>query len=305
MTVVITGVAGFIGSHLARRLLDTTAEDVIGVDCFTDYYDPALKRSNLGGLVGDPRFRFESLDLARDGADLVAGASCVYHLAGQPGVRMSWGAGFADYVRNNIVATQRLLEAMRGAPGRIVFASSSSVYGDADRYPTPEDSIPRPSSPYGVTKLCSEQLVMAYARSFGLDARCVRYFTVYGPRQRPDMAFSRFIAAARRGEPIELYGDGEQSRDFTYVSDAVDATIRAGTVPDAGARIFNVGGGSRATVLDVLRVLGEILGKPLDVRRLPLQAGDVRDTGADLSRAREILGWRPRVALADGLRAQV
>ena len=305
MTVVVTGVAGFIGSHLARRLLDDTPDDVVGLDCFTEYYDPARKRSNLAGLLDDPRFRFEQVDLAEDGLDLLTGASCVYHLAGQPGVRMSWGDGFADYVRNNIVATQRLVEAMRGSAGRIVFASSSSVYGDADRYPTPEDSLPQPSSPYGVTKLCSEQLVMAYARSFGLDARCVRYFTVYGPRQRPDMAFSRFIAAARRGEPIELYGDGEQSRDFTYVSDAVDATIRAGSVPDAGERIFNVGGGSRATVLDVLAILGQILGKPLDVRRLPPQPGDVRDTGADLSRARQVLGWQPRVTLTEGLRAQV
>ncbi|MEO8463589.1 MAG: NAD-dependent epimerase/dehydratase family protein [Chloroflexota bacterium] len=305
MTVVVTGVAGFIGSHLARRLLDQQVQDVVGIDCLTDYYEPSLKRSNLSGLLGDPRFRFEQLDLAQDGADFVADASCVYHLAGQPGVRMSWGDGFASYVRNNIVATHRLLEAMRESTGRLVFASSSSVYGDADRYPTTEDSLPQPSSPYGVTKLCSEQLVMAYARSAGLDARCVRYFTVYGPRQRPDMAFSRFIAAAQRGEPVEIYGDGQQTRDFTYVSDAVDATVRAGSVTDAGKRIFNVGGGSRATVLDVLRILGDILGKPLDVRRLPPQPGDVRDTGADLSRARDTLGWSPRVTLANGLRAQV
>jgi nucleoside-diphosphate-sugar epimerase len=308
MTVIVTGAAGFIGSHLARRLLDDPGEDVIGIDCLTDYYDTTLKRANLGELR-HPRFRFEQVDLAEDPPDLVAGlvanATCVYHLAGQPGVRLSWGDGFAGYVRNNIVATQRLLEALRGTAGRIVFASSSSVYGDADRYPTPEEASPRPTSPYGVTKLCSEQLVMAYSRSFGLDARCVRYFTVYGPRQRPDMAFSRWIAAARRREPVEVYGDGEQARDFTYVSDAVDATIRAGSVEDAGERIFNVGGGSRATVRNVIDLLGEILGSPVQVRRLPTQPGDVRETGADLRRTANVLGWHPRVALADGLRAQV
>ena len=308
MSVIVTGVAGFIGSHLARRLLDEQAGDVVGLDCFTDYYDRGAKRTNLAGLMNEPRFRFEQLDLATDDLEAVlSGASCVYHLAGQPGVRMSWGDGFAGYVRNNIVATQRLLEAMRGGSARIVFASSSSVYGDTDRYPTPEDSVLQPSSPYGVTKLCAEQLVMAYGRSLGLDARCVRYFTVYGPRQRPDMAFSRFIAAGRRGDPIELYGDGEQTRDFTYVSDAVAATVRAGTVDGAAERtpIFNVGGGSRVTVREVLATIGEILGTPLDIRRMPPQPGDVRDTGADLSRSSAVLGWRPEVVLADGLRAQI
>ncbi len=228
MSVVVTGVAGFIGSHLAARLL-AQGNDVVGIDCLTDYYDLALKHSNLEDLLDHDRFRFERVDLAQDElGPLLADASCVYHLAGQPGVRMSWGDAFGSYVRNNIVATQQLLEAMRGSEARIVFASSSSVYGDAERYPTPEDATPQPISPYGVTKLCSEQLVMAYRRSAGMDARCVRYFTVYGPRQRPDMAFSRFIAAAREGDAVEVYGDGEQVRDFTFVADAVEATIRAG-----------------------------------------------------------------------------
>jgi UDP-glucuronate 4-epimerase len=305
MSVVITGVAGFIGSHLATRVL-AEDEDVIGLDCMTDYYDVSLKRANLDGLLGHPRFRFERLDLAQDELPThLRAASCVYHLAAQPGVRKSWGGEFATYVRNNIVATQRLLEAMRESRARIVFASSSSVYGDAERYPTPEDATPQPISPYGVTKLCSEQLVMAYRRSAGVDARCVRYFTVYGPRQRPDMAFSRFIAAARRGDAVEVFGDGEQVRDFTYVADAVEATIRAGSVADPGEGIFNVGGGSRVTVRSVLATLGEILDRPVEIRELPAQPGDVRETGADLRRAASTLDWSPTVSLDEGLRAQV
>jgi nucleoside-diphosphate-sugar epimerase len=305
VTVLVTGAAGFIGSHLAGRLL-ADGEDVTAVDCLTDYYDIALKRRNLELLVGHPRFRFEQLDLARHRLPpRILDVSCVYHLAGQPGVRGSWGTTFESYIRNNIAATHRLLEAMRGSPARLVFASSSSVYGDAEGYPTPEDALPRPISPYGVTKLCSEQLVMAYRRSAGIDARSVRYFTVYGPRQRPDMAFSRFIRAAIRGEPIEVYGDGSQVRDFTFVADAVEATLRAGAVDDPGEAVFNVGGGSRVTVLRVLDVLGEIVGAPMKVRLAPPQPGDVHETGADLRRAASVLRWRPAVSLADGLRAQV
>jgi nucleoside-diphosphate-sugar epimerase len=304
VTVVVTGVAGFIGSNLAQELLDRS-EDVVGVDCFTDYYDPRIKEANLDLLRPHPRFRFHRLDLTVDDLrPVLAGATHVYHLAAQAGVP-SWGESFAPYVRHNITGTQRLLEQLRGSKARLVFASSSSVYGDADRYPTPEDVVPRPVSPYGVTKLCSEQLVMAYRRSAGIDARCLRYFTVYGPRQRPDMAFSRFIAAARSGDPIEVYGDGSQVRDFTFVADAVRATIRAGTVDEPADAIFNVGGGSRVTLRRVIELLGEILGTPLAVRNLPAQAGDVRETGADLSRAEAVLGWRPAVSLEEGLRAQV
>jgi nucleoside-diphosphate-sugar epimerase len=305
VTDVVTGVAGFIGSHLAGRLL-ADGHDVVGIDCFTDYYDPATKRANVATLIPHPRFRLAELDLAEDDVrDQVAGASCVYHLAAQPGVRGSWGPGFAPYVRNNIVATQRLLETIRGTDTRLVFASSSSVYGEAEAGLTGEDRALRPVSPYGVTKLCSEQLVMAYRRAVGVDARCVRYFTVYGPRQRPDMAFSRFIEAASRGEAVDVYGDGEQTRDFTFVADAVDATIKAGQVSDAGDAIFNVGGGSNASVRRILSILEGLLGRQVEVRTLPPQPGDVRHTGADLSRAREVLGWRPAVSLEDGLRAQV
>lgn len=305
MSVVVTGVAGFIGSHLAARLVEGT-EDVVGIDCFSDYYAPSLKEANLRPLLSHPRFRFERMDLAQDELQtIIAGASCVYHLAGQPGVRDSWGAAFGSYVRNNIIATQRLLEAMRGSGARLVYASSSSVYGDTERSPTPEDTTPQPISPYGVTKLCAEQLVMAYRRSADLDARCVRYFTVYGPRQRPDMAFSRFIGAATRGDAVEVYGDGEQVRDFTYVADAVEATILAGLVADPGKAIFNVGGGSTVTVRGVLAMLGEILGTTIAVRELEAQPGDVRETSADLGRASSTLDWHPTVSLEKGLRAQV
>lgn len=305
MAVLVTGAAGFIGSHLAERLL-ADGHDVIGVDCLTDYYDAGLKLRNLGALEGHPRFRFESLDLARDDLHGVSsGVACVYHLAGQPGVRASWGEAFGGYVRNNVAATQRLLEVFRGSGVRFVFASSSSVYGDAERFPTPEDALPQPISPYGVTKLCAEQLVMAYRRSAGLDARCLRYFTVYGPRQRPDMAFSRFIAAALRGEAIEVYDDGRQVRDFTFVTDAVTATVRAADVDDPVEAIFNVGGGSRVTVRRVIEVLGDILGEPIRVRLAPPQPGDVRETGADLRRAARILGWQPSVPLEEGLRVQI
>lgn len=304
MRDVVTGVAGFIGSHLASRLL-ADGHDVIGIDSFTDSYDPAMKRSNVERIIGHPRFRLVTLDLAEEDArEHVSGATCVYHLAAQPGVRGSWGPGFAPYVRNNIVATQRLLETIGDSGARIVFASSSSVYGEAEEGLTAEERPPRPVSPYGVTKLCSEQLVMAYRRAAGIDARCVRYFTVYGPRQRPDMAFSRFIGAAMQGTAVDLYGDGEQTRDFTYVADAVEATIRVGQIDEPGEAIFNVGGGSKASVRDVLSIIEEIFGQPTKVRQLPAQAGDVRHTGADLARARRILDWRPTVSLEDGLRAQ-
>ena len=290
MKYVVTGAAGFIGSHLTEAL-QLAGHEVAGIDCFTDYYDPARKEENAAGLD------VARLDLTEDELDL-AGADGVFHLAGQPGVR-SFGPVFADYVRRNVLATQRVLEASAGA--RVVLASSSSIYGDAETYPTREDASPQPISPYGITKLAAEHLARAYARSFGLDAVVLRYFTVYGPRQRPDMALARIVEALAAGTPFELYGDGSQSRSFTYVADAVEATIAAMERAPAGAT-YNVGGGEEATMREAIETLERISGRKLDLREGPPAAGDVRRTSADVSRIRTDLGWVPRVRLEEGLR---
>jgi nucleoside-diphosphate-sugar epimerase len=291
---LVTGAAGFIGSHLAEALQET-GHDVLGVDCFTDYYDPAVKEENTRGL------EVARVDLAEDELD-VAAFDGVFHLAGQPGVRSS-GAAFPLYVRRNLVASHRVFEAAAAAGARVVFASSSSVYGDAERLPTPEDATPLPISPYGITKLASEHLGRAYAKSFGLELVTVRYFTVYGPRQRPDMAFARLVDALARDTPFELYGDGSQSRGFTYVADAVAATVAAMEGAPSGA-VYNVGGGAEATMSEVIETLERIAGQRLDLRVLPPAAGDVRRTAADTSRIRAELGWEPRVGLEEGLQAQ-
>lgn len=304
MRVVVTGVAGFIGSHLSERLL-ASGHEVVGIDCFTDYYERARKEQNLDKSRSHDRFHFEAADLVdADLAPLLDGADVVYHLAGQPGVRPSWGNQFDRYVRDNVIATQRLLEALKDAPiKRFIFAGSSSVYGDAERFPTKETALPRPVSPYGVTKLAAEHLTLLYCRNFGIPAVSVRYFTVYGPRQRPDMAFSRFMQAMIAGEEIEVFGDGEQTREFTYVSDAVDGTIKASTA-DVVGQIFNLGGGSRVTVNKVLATLEQISGLSVRRQNLPAAPGDPRHTGASINLARERLGWEPRVPLAEGLARQ-
>ncbi|HEY2597967.1 MAG TPA: NAD-dependent epimerase/dehydratase family protein [Candidatus Dormibacteraeota bacterium] len=304
MRVVVTGVAGFIGSHLGERLL-AAGHDVVGIDCFADYYERARKEHNLERSRSHDRFHFEPADLVdADLAPLLDGADVVYHLAGQPGVRPSWGNQFDRYVRDNVIATQRLLEALKKSPiKRFVFAGSSSVYGDAERFPTKETALPRPLSPYGVTKLAAEHLTLLYTRNFGIPAVSVRYFTVYGPRQRPDMAFSRFMQAMSDGEDIEVFGDGDQTREFTYVSDAVDGTIKAATA-DVVGQIFNLGGGSRVTVNKVLATLEEISGLSVRRQNLPAALGDPRHTGASINLARERLGWEPRVSLAEGLAKQ-
>ena len=301
---MVTGVAGFIGSHLSERLL-AAGHEVVGIDCFTDYYERSRKEQNLETSRSSDRFRFEAADLVdADLAPLLDGADAIYHLAGQPGVRPSWGNQFDRYVRDNVIATQRLLEALKEAPiKRFVFAGSSSVYGDAERFPTKETALPRPVSPYGVTKLAAEHLTHLYTRNFGIPAVSVRYFTVYGPRQRPDMAFSRFMQAMTAGEDIEVFGDGEQTREFTYVSDAVDGTIKASTA-DVIGQIFNLGGGSRVTVNKVLATLEEISGLSVRRQNLPAAPGDPRHTGASINLARERLGWEPRVSLREGLAQQ-
>ena len=288
---MVTGAAGFIGSHLSEALL-ARGDEVVGVDCFTDYYDPALKEENARGI--DVR----RVDLAEDSLDL-DGVDGVFHLAGQPGVR-SFGEAFPLYLRRNVLATQRVFQSAAGAGVRVVFASSSSIYGEAERYPTPEETTPRPISPYGVTKLACEHLAAAYATAFGLDAVVLRYFTVYGPRQRPDMFFRRVCDALLTGGTFEIYGSGEQSRSFTEVGDTVAATIAA---MDGGApgTVYNVGGGEEASMLEAIALLEQVAGRTLDVRHVDVARGDVRRTKADVSRIRDALGWEPRVGLPDGL----
>ena len=303
---LVTGAAGFIGSHLCERLLQA-GHRVVGLDAFTDYYPRAVKEANLATLRTRPDFRFLEVDLARaDLAPVVAEADFIFHQAGQPGVRASWGKEFDVYVEDNIRATQRLLEAARGSTRlqRLVFASSSSVYGEARDLPLREESPTRPYSPYGVTKLAAEHLCALYHSNHGLPTVALRYFTVYGPRQRPDMGFHKFIRAALSDRPIVLYGDGEQTRDFTYVADAVEANWLA-LAPRAVGEVFNVGGGSRCSVNQVLASLEEILGRPIRRDHRPTQPGDVRHTWADTTRAREVLGFSPRVSLQEGLARQV
>jgi len=302
--VVVTGAAGFIGSHLCERLL-ALGHEVLGIDSFTDYYERARKEQNLEGSRANPDFKFEEVDLVDgDLAQALKGAKVVYHLAGQPGVRPSWGSQFDRYVRDNVLATQRLLECLKETPvDRFVFAGSSSVYGDAEMFPTKESALPRPVSPYGVTKLAAEHLALLYTKNFNIPAVSVRYFTVYGPRQRPDMAFSRFMQALVDGQPIEVFGDGEQTREFTYVSDAVEGTIKAAT-KDVVGQVFNLGGGSRVTVNRVLATLEDISRIKLQTQTLPAAPGDPRHTGASINLARERLGWEPRVSLREGLTKQ-
>jgi UDP-glucuronate 4-epimerase len=306
MRYMVTGAAGFIGHHVCDRLLATSVNDVDGVDAFTDYYDPSLKRANDRLLRRHARYRSHELDLVTASLDqLLEGADAVIHLAGQPGVRRSW-AGFQAYVDRNITATQRLLEAARRTSvPRLVLASSSSVYGNATTYPTSEDSPTRPFSPYGVTKLAMEHLARAYGENWGLPIVLLRYFTVYGPGQRPDMGIHRFIAAAVRGEPVTVYGDGEQVRDFTYVSDAVAATIAAATVDLPPASVLNVAGGSSSTVNEVVRLVAECTGCTIATRGVAEEPGDVRFTAGTTTRARRLLRWEPEVPLHEGIQRQV
>ncbi len=302
MRVVITGAAGFIGSHLTQAAL-AAGDQVVGVDCITDHYDPGVKRANLEPLLRADGFRLVEEDLQTiDAEALLDGVDVVYHLAGQPSVRRSWSNGFADYVGRNVLATQRLLEAV--TTQRFVYASSSSVYGNAAAYPTDEAVLPQPHNPYGVTKLAAEHLTCLYAANRGISTVSLRYFTVYGPRQRPDMGMYRFLDAALAGRALPIYGDGEQVRDFTFVADIVAATLRAGRADVAPGTVVNVAGGGSVTVNSLVAMLGRIIGRDLAVERQPEQPGDVRATGGTIDRARELLGWTPEVALYDGLVAQ-
>jgi nucleoside-diphosphate-sugar epimerase len=301
---LVTGCAGFIGSHLVDRLL-RQGDDVMGVDLFTDYYPRERKEANLAEAQTHPRFSFTEVDLVDASLEpLVADVDGVFHLAAQPGVRGSWGETFAVYVRDNIHVTQRLLEAAAKAKRRVVMASSSSVYGNAETYPTSEETQPRPVSPYGVTKMACELLARSYSESFGLEVVSLRYFTVYGPRQRPDMAFSRIISSLSSGSTFRLFGTGRQSRDFTYVDDAVEATLAA-MENGSGSRVYNVGGGTEATLERVIGICERLSGRRLDVRYEPSALGDVRRTAAETSLVRSELGWTPRTSLEEGLAAQL
>jgi len=304
MKALVTGAAGFIGSHLSAALLDRGAE-VIGLDCFTDYYARSLKEANLAANTHRDGFRFiEARIQDVDLRSLLSGVTHVFHLAAQAGVRKSWGRDFRVYSDNNVDASQQLLEACVGLPlQKFVYASSSSIYGDNVSIPMREDALPRPVSPYGVTKLAAEQLCYLYHVNHGVPTSSLRYFTVYGPRQRPDMGFHRFLTAAIAGAPITLYGDGEQTRDFTFVHDAVAATVAAGERGVPG-RAYNIGGGSRVSINQVFDIIGRVSGRPLDVRREPAQKGDMRDTFADTSLARADLGFVPSSSLEEGIAAE-
>ena len=304
MKALVTGAAGFIGSHLSERLLRDGAT-VVGLDCFTDFYPRTRKERNLSTLRGDSRFTLVESPIADAKLDtLLNGVTHVFHLAAQAGVRNSWGRDFRVYTVNNVEATQMLLEACVGKPlTRVVYASSSSVYGDSVELPMREDALPQPVSPYGVTKLAAEQLCHLYHVNHRVPTVSLRYFTVYGPRQRPDMGFSRFFDAALHGTAVPQFGDGRQTRDFTFVGDAVTATVDASTRGRPGA-VYNIGGGTRIALLDVFELIRRVTGRPMRVDRIEAQPGDMRDTYADTSRARVDLAFAPTVSLEQGLRAQ-
>jgi len=305
MRALVTGVAGFIGSTLAERLV-AEGVDVVGIDSFTDYYPRPMKERNLSGLRSSRGFRFvESRIQDADLSSLLADRTHIFHLAAQAGVRKSWGRDFAIYTENNIEATQMLLEAATKASGleRIVYASSSSVYGDNTPMPFREDAMTQPVSPYGVSKLAAEQLCYLYYANFRVPTVSLRYFTVYGPRQRPDMGFHKFLRATILGEPIPVYGDGEQTRDFTFVRDIVAANLAAATNGVPG-RVYNIGGGSRVSVNEVLDLIGRVAKRKPVVQVDAAQKGDMRHTYADTSLARADLGFVPTVGLEEGLTAE-
>jgi UDP-glucuronate 4-epimerase len=303
--VLVTGCAGFIGSHLTEALLDQ-GHSVVGIDCFNDNYGRAQKLRNLRHVGDWESFEFVPIDLARgDLAEITADSEVIYHLAAEPGVRSSWGARYLNYVQNNVIATQHLLEAVKDRDDvRIVYSSSSSVYGDAEVRPTPEEAPTRPLSPYGQTKLSGEHLCSLYSANFGVDTVMLRYFTVFGPRQRPDMAFHIFCRAALEDRPVTIFGDGRQSRDFTGVADVVAATCAAGAAALGEDRVFNVGGGSPASIREVLDLIGETSGRRLEVHYLEREHGEVRDTEANTQRLRDQLGFTPSTTLERGIVAE-
>lgn len=299
MRALVTGCAGFIGSHLVDRLLKVGYK-VVGVDCFTDFYPREIKKTNISSALGHPNFRLieeNILDIDRDKCPEVG---YVFHLAAEAGVTTSWGKNFEIYTRNNIEATQRLLEFYKGREiQKFVYASSSSVYGVAE-LPMREDSLLKPESPYGVTKLAAENLCYLYYTNYHVPVISLRYFTVYGPRQRRDMAIHRFVRAVLNGEEITVYGDGEQTRDFTYVDDVIEATLLAAN-SDLVGEVLNIGGGVRISVNQLIKKIEKITKKEAKLEYVEGQKGDVKDTLADISKAKEILNWKPRVKIEEGL----
>ena len=300
---IVTGVAGFIGSHLAEALLKQGAK-VTGIDQFNDYYDQQLKQDNVANLKQYARFNLIKANIQElDWLELLQSVDVVYHQAAQAGVRSSWGKDFYHYTERNINATQVILEGAKQVQSlrRIVYASSSSIYGDAITMPTPETLCPQPVSPYGITKLGGERLCWLYEKNFGVPVTALRYFTVYGPRQRPDMAFHKFFKAAIKGESISIYGDGKQTRDYTYVSDAIAANLAAGEVPDAIGEAFNIGGGSRVSLIELLDIMEQVIGYPIAKNYVAQAVGDARHTSADVTKAHKILNYTPQVSLPQGL----
>jgi UDP-glucuronate 4-epimerase len=307
MRALVTGVAGFVGSHLAEALLGR-GDTVVGVDCFTPYYDHETKDANLAVARGSANFEFVEADLrAAPIGELLDGVDVIFHQAAQAGVRLSWHDGFADYAGHNVLATQRVLEAVHAArpAARVVYASSSSVYGNQPRYPTRETDLPAPFSPYGVTKLAAEHLCSLYAENWGLSTLSLRYFTVFGPRQRPDMGIYRLCESAVRGTVFPRYGDGTQIREFTYVGDIVRANLAAAGADAAPGTYVNVAGGAEITLNELIALVGEVAGRPVAVRAHDKQPGDSFRNGGAIDRARELLGWEPIVPLRDGIAAQL
>jgi nucleoside-diphosphate-sugar epimerase len=304
---VVTGAAGFVGSHLAETLL-ARGDTVVGVDCFTPYYDRDAKERNLALALGTDRFEFVETDLrTADIESLLSGVDAVFHQAAQAGVRLSWSDGFADYVGHNVLATQRLLEAVQRAQptARVVYASSSSVYGNQPRYPTVETDLPKPFSPYGVTKLAAEHLCGLYAENSGVHTVSLRYFTVFGPRQRPDMSIHRLCRAAIDGTEFPRYGDGTQIREFTFVSDIVAGNLAAADGDAPPGTYANLAGGAEITLNELIALVGDLAGAPVAIDPGPKMAGDSFRNGGAIDRAREVLGWEPHVSLRDGLAAQI
>ncbi len=303
---LVSGCAGFVGSHLSEKLIQNGYQ-VKGIDSFLDYYPRPIKEDNLKNLLKDKNFSFIEADILKiDLLTLLDGAEYIFHLAAQAGVRASWGKSFGIYTQNNILATQSLLETAKELPQlkKFVYASSSSVYGDTDILPMSEDGIPKPVSPYGVSKLAGEHLCYLYFKNFGVPTVSLRYFTIYGPRQRPDMAFNKFISAILQNKEIQIYGSGNQTRDFTFIADIVEATIRASRI-DINGEVFNIGGGSRVTLTQAINLIKEILDKPVKEEYTQTQHGDVLHTWANISKAQKILQYNPKVSLKEGLKEEI